>query len=101
MTDRFTVHGINSEALETHAIDRLTHALNQHEDRVASVNVQFRDLNGPKGGEDKEAKVIIGLKGSGDVIVEERGDDPYSVLSAVADRVKQAVGRKLDKHTRH
>jgi putative sigma-54 modulation protein len=101
MTDRFTVHGITSDALHTHAIERLTAALDQHDDRVASVNLQFHDLNGPKGGHDKEAKVIIGLRGAGDVIVEERGDDAYSILSVLADRVKQAVGRKIDKHARH
>lgn len=102
MTDRFTLHGIDSDALRTHAIERLTHALNQHEDRVASVNLQFRDLNGHKGGEDdKEAKAIIGLRGSGDVVVEERGSDAYATLSTLADRVKQVVGRKLDKVARH
>lgn len=102
MTDRFTMHGITSESLNAHAVERLTHALDQHEDRVASINLQFRDLNGPKGGSaDKEAKVIIGLRGSSEVVVEERGDDAYAVLTALAERVKQAVGRKLDKHARH
>lgn len=100
MTDRFIVHGISSDALQTHAIDRLTSALDQHEDRVASVNLQFRDVNGPKGGDDKQAKVIVGLKGAGDVIVEERGDDAYLILSTLADRVKQAVGRQIGKHAR-
>lgn len=102
MTDRFTMHGITSEALNAHAVERLTHALDQHEDRVSSVNLQFRDLNGHKGGsDDKEAKVIIGLRGSSDVIIEERGDDAYAILSTLADRVKQVVGRKLDKQARH
>jgi hypothetical protein len=101
MTDRFTMHGITSDALNAHALERLTSALDQHEDRIASVNLQFHDVNGPKGGQDKQAKAIIGLRGSGEVIVEERGDDAYLVLSTLADRVKQAVGRKLDKHARH
>ncbi len=101
MTDRFTMHGITSDALNEHAMERLTHALNQHEDRVASINLQFRDVNGPKGGNDKEVKVIIGLRGSGDVIIEERGADAYAVISTLADRVKNAVGRKLDKVARH
>lgn len=102
MTDRFTTHGIDSDALAQHAIERMTHALNQHEDRVSNVVLSLRDVNGPKGGDDQEVKVIVHLKGGSDVIVEEKGADAYAVFSVVADRVKQVVGRKLDKQqTRH
>ena len=100
MTDRFTIHGIKSEALEAHAIERLTHALNQHEDRVVSVNLRLEDVNGPKGGADQKAKAIISLRGASEIVIEECGEDAYAVFSTLADRVKNAVGRKLDKVTR-
>ena len=102
MTDRFTLHGIDSEALAQHAIERMTHALNQHDERVSNVVVSLQDVNGPKGGDDQQVKVIVHLKGGADVIVEETGADAYAVMSVVADRVKQVVGRKIDKQqTRH
>jgi ribosome-associated translation inhibitor RaiA len=98
MPDRFTIRGVSSDALRTHMIERLTFALNQHEKDVTRVDVNLTDENGPKGGsDDKRLNVVIHLRGGADVIVDERGADAYAVASTAADRIKQAVGRKLDR----
>ena len=98
MLDRFSIHGVTSDALRTHVIDRLTFALDQHESHVAAISVHFGDMNGHKtGGNDKRFNVVVNLRGGGEVVIEERGDDAYSTVSLGADRVKQAVGRKLDR----
>ena len=106
MLDRISIQGTDSEALRTHIVERLTHALNQHQKHVKSISVHTSDINGAnRGGEDRRMNFIVHLDEGQDVIVEERGADPYAVASTGADRVKQVVGRRLhklvDQHHHH
>jgi len=96
-TQNINITGIHSDALDQHIKDRLHHALNQHEGKVASLDVSLRDINGPRGGEDKQLRIIVGLRACPDVVIEETGEDAYSIISIAADRVKQTVGRRLAK----
>lgn len=97
MTENLIIVGTNSKDLDQHIRDRLHHALNQHEEKVVSLQVRLRDINGPRGGEDKQVRVIVSLRVCDDVVVEETGEDAYAIISLAADRVKQSVGRKLAK----
>jgi putative sigma-54 modulation protein len=99
MEHAFEFHGIASEALRQHAVDRLSAALDQHVDRVAGVLVRMEDTNGrKKSANDKRCQVIVQLRQMPNVVVDERGDDLYAVVSEAADRIKQAVGRQTDRH---
>lgn len=84
-----------TEAIRTHAQQRMTHALNQHADHVASVKLQIRDINGPRGGCDKECMVIVGLLPSKSLVVKQTHEELYVAISLAADRVKRVVGRTL------
>ncbi len=97
MKEIISIIGTNSDALDQHIRDRLTHALNQHEGKVISVQVRLADINGPRGGEDKQIRVLIRLQESADVVIEDTGEDAYAIASIVADRAKQTVGRHLAK----
>ncbi|HVT90358.1 MAG TPA: HPF/RaiA family ribosome-associated protein [Tepidisphaeraceae bacterium] len=94
-TQILTITGIRSAALDEHIRERLHHALNQHEGQVRSLRVSVRDINGPRGGEDMQVRIIVGLRGSADVVIEETGADSYAAISLAAERVKQTVGRRL------
>lgn len=99
MLDRFSIRGATSEPLREHIVERLTHALDQHERHVTTISVHIEDMNGPKGGDDQRCNVIVSFKEGGEVVVDERGADAYAVASTAADRVKQAVSRRMDKLT--
>ena len=106
MLNRISIQGTDSEALRTHIVERLTHALNQHDKHVKTVSVHVSDMNGRnRGGEDQRINFVIALDEGQEVIIEERGADAYAIASTGADRVKQAVGRKLqklvDRHHHH
>lgn len=91
------IHGQTSEALNETIEKRLLAALGQHDDWVEKVNVRLWDENGPKGGLDKRCKIEIDLRSGGGVQIEHKGSDQYVVVSEAAERVKQAVGRKVGK----
>jgi len=87
--------GQTSDALNEVVNARLDAALNQHEQWVERVEVRLTDENADRGGVDKNCRLDVFLKGSMEVFIEERGTDPFAVVSAAADRAKQAVGRKI------
>jgi ribosomal subunit interface protein len=91
------IQGQTDAELEQHVTDRLTAALDQHAARVAGVAARLEDINGPKGGVDKSCKVTVQFRGGGNIIVEETSEDMYSAVSQAADRVKNAVGREMER----
>jgi ribosomal subunit interface protein len=91
------IQGTTNNELNEHVAARLEAAVNQHADRVGAVTVRLADVNGPKGGVDQSCKVTVQLKPTGSIIVEETSEDMYSAVSQAADRVKQAVGREIDR----
>ncbi len=95
-----TVHGHHfaiTNDLAEHAQTRFEAALGQHDGWVTNVVLRLEDVNGPKGGVDKRCHATINLRAGGTVVLEEMTEDVYSAINVVADRAKQAVGRKIAK----
>lgn len=64
-------------------------------DSVKAINVTLDDVNGPKGGKDKNCRIIIRTKGIPDIIIT---DNQTSVMSAVnisLSRARRALLRKV------
>jgi putative sigma-54 modulation protein len=94
---KIEISGTSSEALLKHVRERLTAALNQYRWRVASVDVRLDDVNGPRGGVDQRCQVQVRLRPKGNVLVTELSDDLYLAVSHAADRVRNTVGRSLER----
>jgi putative sigma-54 modulation protein len=91
----FIINQPTSEALSDHIKARLGAALNQHADHVSQVSVRIDDQNGPKGGEDLQARIAVSFKHQPTLLFQETGSDAYKLISVIADRVKQTVGRQM------
>jgi ribosomal subunit interface protein len=83
--------------LKEHVERRLAFALGRFEDRIDSVTVRLEDLNGPKGGVDKQCKIVVQIRKLPTVIVEQTAEDMYAAVDQAADRVGRAVTKKLEK----
>ncbi len=81
--------------LRQHARQRINSALGRFRYSVHSISVRLGDINGPRGGADKLCRIVVRLKNSSLVIIEELGDDIFQVIDKVADRVHQSVSRQL------
>jgi ribosome-associated translation inhibitor RaiA len=46
---------------------------------------------------DKHFRVTVQILDGGSVLVEETADDAYAAANRAADRIKQAVGREIDR----
>lgn len=75
---------------------RLGFALGRFGDRVGRVAVHLIDLNGPRGGVDKRCRVVAEVLGRGPVVVEDTNASLTAAIDRAADRVGQAVRRRLD-----
>lgn len=92
--------GVNislTDEIAEHTRARITGALDQYKHHVREVVVRLKDVNGPRGGKDKECDVEVKLLPASTVVVKEAHDDLYSAISLAADRVKNAVGRKIER----
>lgn len=76
---------------------RLETALARHRGRVENVAVSLADLNGPKGGIDKQCRVVVRLRPRGKLTVEEVGTEFVAAAGRASDRLAYAVSRALER----
>ena len=76
---------------------RLEFALGRFAGRVRSLHVTLKDLNGPRGGLDKQCRIDIRLRRLGRLIVIDDVDaEPEAAISRAAERAGRAVTRAVD-----
>ncbi|HEB68140.1 MAG TPA: HPF/RaiA family ribosome-associated protein [Desulfobulbus sp.] len=74
---------------------RLRFSLSRFGHAIQGVTVQLTDINGPKGGHDKECLIIVNLQKGGKVVVQGNGTDCDLALNHCADRIGRTVDREL------
>lgn len=92
---------LKSAAVEEYAGRAFERALGRVGDRVREVLVRVRDVNGPRGGADTEARAEIVLEHRGAYVVTARGEDAYGAIHAAAVKAKHAVHHGLDRRRAH
>ena len=85
------------EAMREFVERRITFALGPFEDKVSRVNVSLDDVNGPRGGADKQCRILVTLPGGITVKVEDVDVDMASAVGRAADRVSNAVTRRIER----
>ena len=73
----------------------LGYALGGFAGRIRRVVLHLEDMNGPRGGVDKRASVMVELEPSGRVVVEGTDSELTSLIDRTADRLARAVQREL------
>ena len=79
---------------------RLRFSLSRFGHAIQDVTVQLTDINGPKGGHDKECLIVVKLQKGGKIVVQGNGIDCDLALNNCADRISRAVGRELTRRRR-
>jgi len=89
--------GTQPETLAELARRRFAFALGRFGTHVRSLTVRLRDVNGPRGGQDKHCRVSLQLSGSRrQIVVEDIDTNPGAVIDRTADRAARAVSRAVD-----
>jgi len=74
---------------------RLGFALARFDHRVRDITTSLADVNGPKGGVDKQCRIVVGLRPKGNVMIEQAASDFATAIGRAADRAGHTVGRAL------
>jgi len=74
--------------------------LKRYADEIIAVDVFLKDLNGPKGGEDKQAGIRLQLRYLAPVTVISVHDDLYKAIDRSARRSRRAVRRSTTRFRR-
>jgi putative sigma-54 modulation protein len=92
-----TIHGrgLADAAVRERIERRLSFALSRCGQQVVRVSVHLADVNGPRGGVDKQCRVTVELAGLGRVMIEDLDVSLNAAIDRAADRVGRAVRRRL------
>jgi len=74
---------------------RMRFALSRFTDRIEHATVRVADLNGPRGGVDKQCRIVVRLRSGGEIVIEDSASDFETAIDRGADRVQRAVARAL------
>jgi ribosome-associated translation inhibitor RaiA len=69
--------------------------------RVERLVIRLKDINGPKGGDDKECCVEVKLANCAPIVVSKRSSDAYSSIRKALGRASRTTLRKLGKRRTH
>lgn len=76
---------------------RLSRVLKPFADEVLQVEAFLKDLNGPKGGEDKQALVCVRVRNGAPVVAESTHSDLYAAIDQSARTARRSVRRQREK----
>lgn len=76
---------------------RILFALSRFSPRIDLVAVRLTDTNGPRGGVDKECRIVVRLRPHGRLRVVERDGDMHAAIGRAAERMARAVAREIDR----
>jgi len=75
--------------------DRLVRAFQRIPESIRAVDVTIADINGPRGGADKQCRLRIRGPSIPTIVVEHVGTDIVATVSLAAGRAEQVVLRKV------
>jgi ribosomal subunit interface protein len=84
-----------TDALRNFTEKRLEVGLDRFRDRIEMIEASLADLNGPRGGIDKQCRLRAHFAGGGDVIARAADADSYAAIVRAVHRLGDRVTRML------
>ncbi|MCS7470066.1 hypothetical protein NZK35_25765 [Stieleria sp. ICT_E10.1] len=86
-----------SRSFQQDVSDLIRNAVERFGSRVRSVNISLRDINGPKGGVDKQCRCVVHLKRMSPIVIDDSDESYRSLVNRVAERVAYRLNQKIDR----
>lgn len=92
-----TRHVELSSELQTQIREGIDRALGRVSPWIRDVEVVVSDINGPRGGSDKQCRMVLRGRSIASVVIEELGADVRATVASVALRAERAVLRSVSR----
>ena len=90
-----------SQRLKDYAQEHVAEPLNRfYDNEAAELRVELGDVNGSKGGVDKECHLTLHMPGARTIQIEETTHDPFASMDVAADRLVRAAKKELQRMRR-
>ncbi|GMV27122.1 MAG: hypothetical protein AMXMBFR58_31530 [Phycisphaerae bacterium] len=86
-----------SEAQYNYIMSKVGAAASRLKGASCAVDVRLTDVNGSKGGIDKQCSIVVTPPGLATLRVEERAADYYAAIDAAAATLKKSIARLLER----
>lgn len=89
-----------STAIDRFVRDQVSSMLRRFDEDIIAADVFMKDINGPKGGIDKQALIRVQLRNGQVIALETQHEHLYAAIKKGTKRTRQAVRRQLRKSRR-
>jgi len=79
------------------AVSKIETAFSKYLNRINLVVLTAKDLNGPRGGVDKQCQILVSVNGIGDVVATAEHESLSQALSSAIKSAQRLVKRKVQK----
>src|SRR5438309_10648744 len=87
-----------TSGLKNYAHEHVVEALNRfYDNEAAELRVELGDVNGTKGGVDKECHLTLHMPGARTIQIENTTPDPYASMDAASDRMVREAKKELQR----
>jgi putative sigma-54 modulation protein len=83
--------------IQEHVERQMDFALGQFDSWISGIAVYLEDTNGPRGGVDKRCRCLVNIKHGKTIKVEDEDRDFTIAVNRAADRLRNVVGREVEK----
>ncbi len=88
---------INAPGLKEHAERRAQFALGRLTEHLGRVVMWVEDINGPRGGVDKQCRLAVTVQGGREVVIEDSAPTFVDAVDRVCERAARAVRREIQR----
>jgi putative sigma-54 modulation protein len=89
------IRGNVAEPLRRYAERRFRFALRRFSHHVRRLRIYVADVNGPRGGVDKQCRILLDVAPSGSLVLEETDVRLHEAMDRAADRLRRCICRDM------
>ena len=84
-------------ALSSFIDEKMKFALSRYNQRIRVAEISLKDINGPRGGVDKQCIIKMKLNQFKTLVVEDVSEDAYKAINACCQRAKRRAERHFNR----
>lgn len=89
-----------SKEITNYINKRISSAFKRAQDAIESTSLTISDINGPKGGIDKECTIIIKAAGMKSIVISEQQSKLHTAIDRCVSRANQTLMKQLQKRNK-